>query len=199
MGDVGADYQWRPNEPRHGAKPWLVVLAIVLAVVAAAYFYLRDGYVYQISETELQSRMEGQFPVNKCVLIFCIELDDPFVRLIDQRARIEFGSRAVMELAFSDRQYIGHAGFSGVLKYVPGTGEFYLRDPKLEYLEVTGVSEEHKRDLHKLAGMLVSDYLSGNPVYSFKDTMFDWIAPWLELKSIKVRNDTLRLWFGLAV
>lgn len=180
-------------------KKAIVTILIVAVVAVAAVFYLGRGYVYEISQSEIQGRMESRFPVEKCVLVFCIELDEPFVRLNDGQARIEFGSRAAMEVAFSSDQYNGRAGFSGELNYVRDESAFYLEGSRLEYLEVSGVSEEHKKNLDELAALLVAEYLSTNPIYSFRDTAFELIAPWLEMKDVSVRDGVLRLRLGLAV
>lgn len=179
-------------------KRLAVVLLLVVAVAVAGLLYLRRGYVYEISEADIQHRIESQFPVERCVLVFCIELDDPFVKLTDNQTRIEFGSNALMEVAFSKDQYDGNAGFSGELSYIPDKSAFYLRDSRLEYLEVNGVSEDHKRDLDQLAAMLVSEYLNTNPIYSFRNTAFELVAPWLELKEVDVRDGVLRIRFGLV-
>lgn len=179
-------------------KKLAVVMLLVVAVAVAGFFYLRDGYVYEISQADIQSRIERQFPVERCVLVFCIELDEPFVKLTDNQTRIEFGANALMEVAFSKDQYDGIAEFSGELRYVPDDSAFYLGESRLEYLEVDGVSEDHKRDLDQLAAMLVSEYLNTNPIYSFKDTAFDLVAPWLELKEVKVQDGVLRVRFGLV-
>lgn len=179
-------------------KKLAAVVLIVIAVVAAAFLYLRRGYVYEISQADIQSRIEAQFPVEKCVLVFCIELNEPFVTLTDRSTRIEFGSNALMEIAFSKEQYDGNAGFSGELRYVRGESAFYLEQSRLEYLEVNGVSEQHKENLDQLAALLVSDYLRSNPVYSFKDTALELIAPWLELKDVNVRDGVLQLRLGIA-
>lgn len=179
-------------------KKALVVLLIVAAAAVAGVFYLRHGYVYEISQADIQSRIEPQFPVEKCVLVFCIELDKPFVKLRDDRARIEFGSEALMEVAFSKDQYDGNAGFSGELKYISEESAFFLQDSKLEYLEVNGVSEEHKKDLDQLAALLVSEYLRANPIFSFKGTALELFAPWLELKEVNVRDEILSIRLGLV-
>lgn len=176
----------------------VVVLLVVIAIAAGGFFYLRRGYVYEISQADIQSRIEAQFPVEKCVLVFCIELDEPFVKLTDSETRIEFGSNALMEVAFSRQQYDGNAGFSGELSYSRGESAFYLRDSRLEYLRVNGVSEDHKKNLDQLATLLVADYLRANPIYSFRNTALELIAPWLELKDVDVRNGVLRIRLGLA-
>lgn len=173
-------------------------LALVVLMLAAAFLALRRGYVYEVSEADIQSRIESRFPVEKCVLVFCIELHDPFVKLRSGQARIEFGSKALMEVAFSNEQYDGDSGFSGELSYVRDEGAFYLREPRLEYLEVNGVSEEHKKNLRELAALLVSEYLRTNPIYSFRDTLLEPLAPWLELKGVTVRDGVLRIRLGLA-
>lgn len=175
-----------------------MALLIVAAVAVAGVFYLRHGYVYEISQADIQSRIEPQFPVEKCVLVFCIELDNPFVKLKDGRARIEFGSDALMEVAFSKDQYDGNAGFSGELRYVSEESAFFLQDSKLEHLEVNGVSEEYKKDLDQLAALLVSEYLRANPIYSFEGTALELFAPWLELKEVNVRDEILSIRLGLV-
>lgn len=180
-------------------KKFAVFLLLVIAIVAAGFIYLRHGYVYEISQADIQRRTESQFPVNRCVLVFCIELSDPFVRLKDGQTRIEFGSDALMEVAFSNDTYDGNAGFSGELSYVRDKSAFYLQGARLEYLEVSGVSEERKEQLNELAALLVSEYLRTNPIYSFRNTALDLIAPWLELKDVDIRDGMLRIRLGLAV
>lgn len=180
-------------------KKLAVLLLLVAALAIPGFFYLRHGYVYEISQSDIQERIESQFPVDRCVLVFCIELDKPFVLLKDNQTRIEFGSDAVMEVAFSSEKYDGNAGFSGRLSYIRDKSAFYLQDSRLEYLEVNGVSEEHKKNLNELAALLVSEYLRSNPIYSFRDTALELVAPWLELKEIDIRDGMLRLRLGLAV
>ena len=179
-------------------KKLAVALLIVVAVAASGFFFLRHGYIYEVSQADIQRRIDSQFPVEKCVLVFCIELNEPFVRLTDSQTRIEFGSKALMEVAFRDEQYDGNAGFSGELSYVRNQSAFYLNNSRLEYLKVNGVSKRHKKNLDELAALLVADYLRANPVYSFKNTALELVAPWLELKEITVRDGVLRLRLGLA-
>lgn len=180
-------------------KKFVVILLLVAALAVPGFFYLRHGYVYEISQNDIQARMESRFPVDRCVLVFCIELDKPFVHLKDNQARIEFGSNALMEVAFSSEKYEGNAGFSGRLSYIRDESAFYLQDSRLEYLEVNGVSEKHKENLNELAALLVSEYLRSNPIYSFRDTALELVAPWLELKEIDIGDGMLRIRLGLAV
>ena len=177
----------------------LIVALCILAVAAAAFLGMRRGYVYEVSQAHIQSQLESHFPVNKCVLVFCLELTQPFVHLTGRQARIEFGSAAQMKIAFSKDEYDGEAGFSGGLKYVGAKGAFYLDDSKLEYLKVSGVSEKSKQNLDQLAAALIKQYLSANPIYRFQSSVIRLIAPWLELKEVSVRNGTLRVRLGLAL
>lgn len=179
-------------------KAAVVLLILVVLVLGSAFFYLRHGHVYEIAEADIQQNIVSHFPVEKCVLVFCLELSEPFVRLNDDQVRIEFGSRALMEVAFSDDEYDGSAEYSGMLTYDAAQISFYLSDARLESLQVSGVAEKHKENLDKLAALLVKDYLRANPVYSFKDTTFELIAPWLELKEVVMRDGVLRIRMGLA-
>ncbi|HSH44056.1 MAG TPA: DUF1439 domain-containing protein [Arenicellales bacterium] len=176
----------------------IIALLILAAVLVSAFLYLRHGHVYEVSEADIQSRVETQFPVEKCVLVFCLELDRPFVKLTEGSTRIEFGADALMEIAFSSDKYDGNAGFSGELSYIAGEGAFYLTDSRLEFLEVKGVSDKHKDNLDQLAVMIVSEYLRTNPIYSFRDSPLELVAPWLELKEVEVRAGVLRVRLGLA-
>jgi hypothetical protein len=195
------DSLWRHHSSAGGGfvKKSVVVISVLAVLVAVGFFYLRHGYVYEISQADIQGRIETHFPVERCVLVFCIELSEPFVRLSDTQTRIEFGSDALMEVAFSKNKYDGNAGFSGELRYLAKEGAFYLQDSRLEYLEMNGVSEEHRKNLNELAAMLVSEYLRANPIYSLRNTVFGPVAPWLELKEVDIRGGVLRLRLGLAV
>lgn len=177
----------------------VVIACLVVLVALAALFALRRGYVYEISQAEIQSRIESQFPVKKCLFVLCIELSQPFVRFADRTTRIEFGSHARMNVAFTKDQYDGEAGFSGRLKYVRDEGAFYLGDSKLEYLKVSGVSDKDKKNLDRLAATMVKEYLRSTPIYRFKHSMIRLIAPWLELKEVTVSRGVLRVRVGLSV
>lgn len=181
-------------------KKTLFVLMVVIAVAAgSAFMYLRAGHVYEVSQAAIQTQVESQFPVEKCVLVFCIELDRPVVELNAGEKRIEFGSNALMEVAFSSDQYDGTMGFSGELVYEPERQAFFLDDSRLEYLDVKNISEKHRDNVNNLASLLVSEYLRANPIYSFKGTPFESVAPWLELKEVEMRDGVLRLRIGLAI
>lgn len=176
-----------------------VAILVVIALTAAAFLYLRRGYEYEISQADVQSRIETQFPVEKCVLVFCIELTEPLVGFTDGEARIEFGSNARIEVAFSSKEHDGAAGFSGVLRYVREKRAFFLGEPRLEHLEVSGVSEKDKETLNQLAALLITEYLRTNPIYSFENTALEAIAPWLELKQVSAGDGVLRIRLGLAI
>jgi len=180
-------------------KAAVLILILFVMLAAGGFLYLRYGHVYEITQEELQQRIQSQFPVEKCVLVFCLELSEPFVRLDDGQTRIEFGSNALMEIAFSSEEYDGSARFSGELSYDAEKIAFFLQDSRLESLEVSGVSDKHKDNLNQLASMLVRDYLRANPMYSFKGTAFELIAPWLELKEVSMDQGVLRVRVGLAV
>lgn len=179
-------------------KTLVMTLLVVALVVGAAFMYLRSGHVYEISQAEIQKQIQVQFPVEKCVLVFCIELDQPTVQLNAGQSRVEFGSNALMEVAFSNDQYDGTVGFSGALVYKPDQKAFFLDDSRLEYMNVKNISEKHKDNVNNLATLLVTEYLRANPIYSFKGTPFESIAQWLELKEVDMRDGVLRLRIGLA-
>lgn len=175
-----------------------VVLVAFFLVAGSAFLYLRRGHVYEISQAEIQNRVESQFPVEKCVLVFCIELDKPVVQLNAGHNRVEFGSNAMMEVAFSNEQYDGSLGFSGALAYKPEQRGFFLDDSRLEHLEVNGISEKHRDNVNELAALLVREYLRANPIYTFQGTPLESVAPWLELKEVTMPNGSLRMRVGLA-
>lgn len=180
-------------------KKALVALLVILVIVAAAFLYLRRGHVYEVSQADIQASVGSQFPVEKCVLVFCIELSNPSVTLNAGDTRVEFESDAVMEVAFSKEEYDGSVGFSGALAYKAAQSAFYLDDSRLEHLELKGVSDKHRDKLKELSSLLVREYLRSNPIYSFKGTAFELIAPWLELKEVSMSDGILRLRIGLAL
>lgn len=179
-------------------KVSIVLLVLLLAALGGAFLYLRHGHVYEISEADIQRGIDNEFPVEKCVLVFCLELSEPFVRLKDNQARIEFGASTLLEVAFSNNEYDGTAEYSGELAYDRDQIAFFLAQTRLESLEVSGVSDKHKENIDKLAAMLVSEYFRANPVYSFKGDSYELIAPWLELKEVVIRDGTLQIRMGLA-
>jgi len=54
-------------------KVSIVLLVLLLAALGGAFLYLRHGHVYEISEADIQRGIDNEFPVEKCVLVFCLE------------------------------------------------------------------------------------------------------------------------------
>lgn len=175
------------------------ILLLVAALLAGGFLMLRHGYVYEIPQADIQQSLTGEFPVERCVLVFCIELRRPFVRFGEDPSRIGFGSDASVEVGFSNKRHDGRVAFTGRLDYVPEEAAFYLRDARLEHLEMSGVADKYQQPLEELTLTLVSEYLRAHPLYSLADTAWAPLAPWLELKETRVRDDALQLRLGLAL
>lgn len=176
----------------------LGLLLLALLAVVAVVFVLRDGYVIELSEAEIQQELQKKFPIKECVLVFCVEFEDPFVLLSKTANRLHFGASAKLDYLLKQKSYQGKAEFSGTIEYRPEEAIFYLSESRIEKFDVEGVSDKHAKQVNVIATALISNYLNTNPIYRLEGTEIHQLASRLFLRKVDVANQTLRIHLSLA-
>ncbi|MSP38503.1 MAG: DUF1439 domain-containing protein [Deltaproteobacteria bacterium] len=174
-------------------------IVVVVLLVAASYYYFRGkGYVIELTESEIQQKLSDRFPVNKCVLIMCLSLSDPVVKLEDGTDRIRFAAQAALNIKLNDKQLHGLGEFAGRIRYARQQGEFYLDDAEVILLRIDGIPEPYSQKAHELAKAAVNEYLKIRPIYRLKPTEAKHVLARLVLKDVRVAKRVLIVTLGLA-
>ena len=121
-----------------------------------------------VDQAQLQTHLADRFPQKHCTLmVACLTLSDPRVRLAEGSDRI--GLSADVLMALGRRQVSGKVAFSGVLRYVRYDGDFFLDDVQVDDFELTGLPPEFVDVVKAKGPAAMRRALEGHPIYSIKD------------------------------
>lgn len=143
-------------------------VAVCGAAAWWAFTRLAPEAFIDIDQAQLQARLDGRFPEKHCTLmVACLTLSNPKVRLADGSGRI--GLSADVLMALGRRQATGTVAFSGVLRYVRYQGDFFLDDVQVDDFALTGLPPELVDVVKARGPAALRHALEGHPIYSIKD------------------------------
>ena len=178
---------------------FLLLLIVIAAAGVAVYFYQGNPFRIVITQQQLQEQMEKQFPFSKTYLaLFEIKYENPVVKIDSATDRIAVGLDAVTAFKLGGEQYKGTALVSGGLKYDPATASFYLKDAKLETMEITGVPEKYSEQVTKYGSEILAAYLEEKPLYTITDEDLQMRTAKLLLKDVRAETGSLVVELGLS-
>jgi hypothetical protein len=183
-----------------------LVLALGMGMVVAAagigatvWLLWGREWVIRIPEAQIQEALDRRFPVlRRHLLIFTIRYQNPKVALAEGSDRLRASVDAETLFAVNERPFTGAAVVSGDLEYHPATGEFRLREAKVERFAVGGLPEKYTTLVAQVGTGLLQDHLDRSPVYRLKPTDVKQAAARLALKRVVVRNGHLEVTLGLG-
>jgi hypothetical protein len=174
------------------------VVILAGAGVGAWLLYGRD-FVVRIPEARIQEALDRRFPIDKRhLLIFTVRYRNPKVRLEEGTDRIQAGVDAETLFRVNEQPFTGSASASGVLAYDPATGEFHLKDARVERLSIGGVPEKYTALVDGIATELLKDRLDRTPVHRLRATDVKQALARLVLKRVVVRDGHLDVTMGLG-
>jgi len=118
----------------------------------------------ELSEAELQSRLDQRFPIEKSAIVAKVALDHPHVLLdaTSDRIGIECEAHAIAVLA---GEHHGKVGVSGRLEYDRETSTVYLVDPEIVRAEFPDLPQEHLPMIRDAASIALKTNLARIPLH----------------------------------
>lgn len=179
----------------------IVLVIVVLAIAAGAYFYVSSQeYIVRIPEEQLLEKLQENLPISKSYFfIFQVTLDKPRVELTNGSDRINAGLDVILniKLGSEEKPLSGSLDASGTIRYEPESGQFYLSDPIVEQLSIQGIPEKYIGKATAVMGKALAEYYADHPIYTLKADGIKQGAAKLVLKSVLVENQALALVLGL--
>ena len=154
------------------------------------------AYTVELSEDELQEKIEAKMPLEKTKYLINVVLTEPDVELVEGSDRIGFKCKIMAKLP-GGIEATGDAYIDGNISYNSDKGEFHLVDPELKDLNINGVSEKYKEKIRKIVEKVVKKSLAQFPVYRFKDNRLKHKLAKALLDSVVVKNQRLILELSL--
>lgn len=172
-------------------------LGIATALAAAGWWavtaFMPEASI-EIDQAQLQQRLDARFPQKHCtMMVACVTLSNPLVRLTDGSPRIGMSADVVVSLGH--REMPGQVTFSGVLRYVRYEGDFFLDDVRVDNFSLTGFPPELVQVVKVRGPDALRRTLQGHPVYTLKGDGARSALAKLAVRDVQVVDGRLRVTF----
>lgn len=184
-----------------------ILALLLLATLGGGVWWWCWGERYELtlSQEQLLEKLSAKFPFEKSYLfLVTLRFENPRLELEENSDRIRFGCDLTLNLPI-DTGGGGHSGplqgsttVSGKLRYAAEDGTFYLDDPLVEQLVVTGIPEKWMKKVRSSAEKAVSEFLKRAPLYRLKEHDIKQSAARLVLQAVTVKEKHLVVTLGVG-
>ncbi len=197
MNDVDGD-STAPVASR-GKRRWIVAGLLVASVLVAGFVLRGRRLVIELTEDQIQQRLDAIFPVEKSVLLILdVTLSDPRVGLEDGADRVSFGMTATVMLPGDKPKSLTGAGtITAGLRYDAVQHAFFLDDPVIDKLEIQGIPIPYVERVNKVVMRLTRDRICNQPIYTLKPHELEQAVARMVLKDLVVQDGKLIITLGL--
>ncbi len=182
-------------------KITIVTIVVLITLLAGIYYYFSGKeYVIQLSETDIQSKLEEKLPLTKSYFfIIQITLDNPRVHLENGSDMVSVGLDVVFNITLnkSPKPIGGTLDVSGGVLYLAEKGEFYLTNPIIDNLTVQGIAQKYVDKANRALSKALAEYYKNNPIYTLHVTDMKQAVAKLALKDVVVQNKQLVITLGI--
>ncbi len=180
-------------------KVIVISVGILIALVIGVYLFFADKeYVVRIPESEIQARLEEKLPMTKSYLLFIrVTLKNPRVQLKNGSNRVHAGLDVLFDFRIdnkSSKPLGGSIDVSGGILYAADERNFFLTDPVVENLSVSGIAPEHTAKVNKALTNALGAFYKVNPIYRLRSVK--GLAAKTVLKNVVVENKELVITLG---
>jgi hypothetical protein len=166
----------------------------VVGVLAVAWAAVGRALSYDVSQAELQTRVERLYPYENCkLLLACVTLAEPRVELIKGVERIGVASQ--LAIKGLGREARGRIRVSGRLRYEADKGSLFLADFDIDSLEVDGLSTRWAQTLRSNLPSVLRVAFERVPVWTLDDRAFASRVARLALRDVRVEDGRVRIRF----
>lgn len=174
-------------------KARAIITAVLLLIASGAAHAL--SYTVQLSEADLQKKVESRMPIIKKKLIAQLTIAQPQVILQEGSDRVEVMAHVTISM-ISGFKGTGTAHVEGRISYDPDKGEFYFLDSEVKSIKIDKLPDAFRKKAPKMIGSAMKIALDHLPVYRFNDDLKHRLAKAV-LKSVSVKNRKLEIVLGL--
>ena len=154
--------------------------------------------VIRVERSEIQSRLDARFPIEKERLMVQVKLENPVVVLEPGSDRIGMQLDVSVTAPVPIGSTRGQGRVSGVLSYKRMDGAFFFTAPRIETLTLEGKTPEEVDRLRGPIEWIAGVSLTVFPVYSLDRSNYKEAAASLVLKDVSVADGGLEIEMGLG-
>jgi hypothetical protein len=179
----------------------LIAIALLFAALAAGWWFVASRSMQiRISEAEILAALAPRFPLAQThFLVLQLELDSPRLRLLEDKDRIAMGIDARLAVNVGrQREPIGASiDLETGLRYVASDASFYLDQPQITALDVSGVPEKWSKRAREVLSAAAGVAVTRTPIYTLKSEDARQAAARMVLRDVRVEGKELVVTLGL--
>jgi hypothetical protein len=149
------------------AKSWLALLSACFSLASCAN--LIGPHEIDLPLARLQQSLDRRFPMEQRMLeIMNVRLSQPQLALLSDSGRIALTLNAAVSSPLLRREQTGVLGFSGRLFLDTQRNAIFMRDARIDRLEIDGMDDMRQRQLQAVASAAADLIMRDMPLYSFR-------------------------------
>lgn len=153
-------------------------------------------YTLELTEAEIQSRIDAMLPIKKETFIVVVTVDQAQVLLLENTDKVALHSKLfVNSVAGINAQ--GQLALEGRVAYEAEQGAFYLKEANITELQIDKVPADFMPQLKQLAQSGLTQALSKKPIYVLKEDDMRHKLIKASLKSIEITQQKLKATLGI--
>jgi len=169
---------------------YIIVPRMLIIILLSIGNTLAFGYTLELTQEELQEKLDKKFPISKKKFFITATLKEPKVTLIEEGNRI--GMKIITDLLLPKSILVnGVADIDGELRYEPKTGGFYLDKVQVKELRISDLPPIFTIPVNKLIEQALKEYLAKRPFYKLNQDDFNQALAKSLLKDVKIENGKL--------
>lgn len=159
----------------------------LLVVLLLSPFSNALTYTLEMTELELQARVDAMMPLKKKNMLMSLVVTNPKVSLLTETNQLSiFANIAVTTLG--NFKGAGKGNIVGEISYDKQQGVFYFINPEIKDITVDNVPAKYAPKIKDISQILITQAMAKYPVYTLKDNdMKQKLAKSL-LQSVHVEN-----------
>lgn len=165
---------------------FLFALSLLTVLTGCNANLLKPSTVTFTAE-EFQTALARKFPVQKNYLgLIDVAISHPHVSMRPdiKQVGLQFNANVT---SFGNPQIIKSTiNMTTALAYNAANKSIVLKDPRLEKIDVAGMSADGAQALNQVAAVLLNETLQGAPIYTFKQEDLHFMGMNLEPESIEI-------------
>lgn len=165
----------------------LYTLLFLMAALLISPFSKALTYTLEMTEQELQTRVEALMPLKKKNMLMSLAVTNPKVNLLTETNQLSiFANIAVTTLG--NFKGAGKGNIVGEISYDKQQGVFYFVNPEVRDITVDNLPAKYAPKIRDVSQILLTQAMAKYPVYKLKnDDMKQKLAKSL-LQSVHVEN-----------
>lgn len=149
------------------------IKSIFLALLACSLLASCAGLIgprqLEVPLSRMQEGLERRFPINnRAMVLLDVQLNHPQLTMLPESDRVALSLDVSVAPPFIRQSWSGSLSLSGRLAIDNTRHAVFIRDARVDQIDINGVDEERQRQFRLVANLVVDQITREVPVYSFR-------------------------------